>query len=136
MEKLKLVIYSILHFLVDLSCVTLVYNITNNLVELALYLIIIYNFLAFAMQLPLGVLVDKIRKNNKVAVIGTGMVVIAHFFIINPFLAIIIAGIGNSLFHLGAGVEILEQSNNKAAQIGIFVSTGALLPRNPFTSIM
>ena len=38
----------------------------------------------------------------------------------------ITAGIGNALFHVGSGAEILELYRGRAAEPGIFVSTGAL----------
>jgi len=126
MKNLKLIVYSILHFLVDLSCITLVYNVTHSLTELAFCLIVMYNFSAFAMQLPLGILIDRIRKNRGALIFGITLIVTGYFFIKIPFLAILMVGIGNSLFHLGAGIEVLEMSKNKATKIGIFVSTGAL----------
>ena len=65
-------IYSIAHFLVDLSCVILVSNlIKNNLnSEMSIfYVIIIYDIVAFALQLPIGIIADKLNKNAIVAAV-------------------------------------------------------------------
>ena len=41
-------------------------------------------------------------------------------------IACIIAGIGNALFHVGGGIDVLNISEKKASLSGIFVSTGAM----------
>lgn len=38
----------------------------------------------------------------------------------------LIAGIGNAMFHIGGGIDVLNISDKKATLSGIFVSTGAL----------
>ena len=50
-------IYSIIHFIVDLSCAILVSNLVTQKMGAGTNLfiaILIYNFFAFAMQLPIG----------------------------------------------------------------------------------
>ncbi len=72
MKKTITFIYSIAHFLVDLSCVILVSNlIKNNLnSEMSIfYVIIIYDIVAFALQLPIGIIADKLNKNAIVAAV-------------------------------------------------------------------
>ncbi len=39
---------------------------------------------------------------------------------------ILLVGLGNSLFHVTAGAEVLETSQNKMWPLGVFVSTGAV----------
>lgn len=85
-----------------------------------------YNFFAFFMQFPLGIIADKINKNGLVAAGGCVLILCALLCTPFPFYACIIAGLGNALFHLGGGIDVLNISHKCAARVGIFVSTGAL----------
>ena len=88
--------------------------------------ILIYNFSAFAMQLPIGILADKINKNANCSAIGCILVAIAFGFANYGIISCLIAGIGNAMFHVGGGIDVLNISNKKATLSGIFVSTGAM----------
>ena len=122
-------IYTFLHFLVDFSCAILLYHqvypIVDNPIEIA-YCFLFYNFFAFAVQLPIGIIADHVRKNSLFASLGCLIIALAHVCAPLGLFACIIAGIGNALFHIGAGVDILNLSKGKAALPGIFVSSGAL----------
>ncbi len=128
--KTKIVgIYSLIHFIVDLACAILVANLVTSKMGQTTNLfiaIITYNFFAFAMQLPIGIIADKINKNAICSSIGCILVAIAFGFSNLGFLACIIAGIGNSLFHVGGGIDVLNISEKKAALSGIYVSTGSM----------
>ena len=72
MRKTTTFIYSIAHFLVDLSCIILVTNLVKNNLnsEISIfYTILIYDIVAFALQLPIGIIADKLNKNAIVAAI-------------------------------------------------------------------
>ena len=129
MRKKIVSIYSIIHFIVDLSCAILVTNLVTqklgNGVPLFLA-IILYNFFAFAMQFPIGVIADKVNKNALCAALGCTLVAIAFAFSNFGIISCIIAGIGNALFHIGGGIDVLNISDKKATLSGIFVSTGAM----------
>ena len=120
----KLALYSIAHFWVDLSCAFLVFRTLLGVEELAMCLLL-YNFCAFALQMPLGLLADRWNRNGFVAAVGCLLVAVAYVTPI-PLLTAVVAGIGNSLFHLGGGIDVLNTSQKKAAALGIFVSPGAL----------
>lgn len=130
MKKFSIVgIYSIIHCIVDMACAMLIAGIltpvstgTNSLV----IAIILYNLFAFAFQLPFGILADKINKNAIVSVIGCLFVIIAYFINSFAILSCIIAGIGNALFHIGGGIDVLNISDKKATLPGIYVATGAM----------
>lgn len=129
MRKKIVSIYSIIHFIVDLSCAILVTNlVTQKLGEgVPLFLaIVLYNFFAFAMQFPIGVIADRVNKNALCSALGCTLVAIAFAFSNFGIVSCIIAGIGNALFHIGGGIDILNISDKKATLSGIFVSTGAL----------
>lgn len=122
-------IYSVIHFIVDLSCAILVSNLVTQKMgaETDLFIaILIYNFFAFAMQLPIGILADKINKNAVCSAIGCALVAIAFGFANYGIISCLIAGIGNAMFHVGGGIDVLNISDKKATLSGIFVSTGAM----------
>ena len=130
MKKFSIVgIYSIIHFVVDMACAILISGIltptlieTNNLIVS----IFLYNFFAFAFQLPFGILADKFNRNAIVSAIGCLFVIIAYCISGFGILACITAGIGNALFHVGGGIDVLNISNRKATLPGIYVATGAM----------
>ena len=129
MNKKVMLVYSIIHFVVDFSCAVLVDNIITSLLtgSFSLFLaIVIYNFFAFAIQLPIGIFADKINKNAICSALGCILVILA--FIISKFgiISCLTAGVGNAMFHIGGGIDVLNISNKKATLSGIFVSTGAL----------
>lgn len=120
-------LYSALHFLVDMVCAWAMFGkfIPGNDGYLS---ILLYNFCAFALQMPIGALLDLyISRSPK----------LPHFFaasgvaltIIGVFTHPVILGLGNALFHVGGGVITIREDNahnRKGAALGIFVAPGAL----------
>lgn len=117
-------LYSLAHFWVDLSCAFLVFRTLLDSGDLAMCLLL-YNFCAFAMQMPLGLIADKLDRNGLVAAVGCLLVALAYLSPI-PLVTAVVAGMGNALFHLGGGIDVLNGSRKKAAALGVFVSPGAL----------
>ena len=130
MKKISIVgIYSIIHCIVDMACAMLIAGIVTPILGENYSLIIaifLYNLFAFAFQLPFGIFADKINKNALVSAIGCVFVIIAYCMSSVGVLACIIAGIGNALFHVGGGIDVLNIANKKATLPGIYVSTGAM----------
>lgn len=120
----KLLLFSAGHFLVDFFCAVLMFSAVSGSGSFALYLLI-YNFCAFAMQMPLGLMADYLSRNSIVAGVGCVMVALAWLLSGSPLAAAITAGLGNALFHVGGGVDVLNHSQEKSAALGIFVSPGA-----------
>lgn len=92
--------------------------------------IIAYNAIAFALQLPIGLLADAhpefLRRGY---FFGTLLVVVAALgaaFGGTGWTVLAAACIGNALFHLTAGKDVLETHAGRSAPIGLFISTGAL----------
>jgi FSR family fosmidomycin resistance protein-like MFS transporter len=115
-------IYSITHFLVDFACAFLIFRFagTPNW-----YLcVLLYNFFAFAMQMPLGILADVWNRNCLFAAFGC-VFVAAAYGLQHVIAAVVVVGIGNALFHIGSGIDILNISEEKSSAIGVFVSPGA-----------
>lgn len=123
-HKTMLGIYSATHFWVDLSCAFLVFRTLADVEEFALCLLL-YNFCAFALQMPFGLLADKFDRNGLAAALGCILVAAAYLSPL-PLLTAVVAGCGNALFHLGGGIDVLNTSEKRAWALGIFVSPGAL----------
>lgn len=64
-----LALYSAAHFWVDLSCAFLVLRTQTGAADFALCLLL-YNFCAFALQMPLGLLADRLDRNGPAAAAG------------------------------------------------------------------
>ncbi len=124
MNKRLLALYSAGHFWVDLSCALLLFGTLRSDPDLDLYLMI-YNFCAFALQMPLGLLTDRLNRNGAVAAAGC-MIVAAAYLSSVPLVTVVTAGAGNALFHLGGGVDVLNVSEIKASALGVFISPGAV----------
>ncbi len=89
-------------------------------------LIVLYNTLAFGGQAPVGWLLDRLRAYRRGAVIGVVLVAEALLFFPGWALgAVVLAGVGNALFHVGAGALVLRSSADRATESGVFVGPGA-----------
>jgi len=129
-------IYSICHFLVDfLSCVFILgvgkINCLNEVGDLnfEVYIAqtIIYNFFAFAFQVPMGFVMDRLKIYKYVGIIGFGLIGVCYAIRMgNPYIFAIIVGIGNGLFHLEGGVNAYDNSKGTAFLNGLFVAPGAM----------
>lgn len=117
-------VYSVSHFLVDFACAFLMFRYMSSVPEAALC-VLLYNFCAFALQMPLGLIADKVNKNYLFAISGCILVASAFLFVPYAVPAVLIIGVGNALFHLGGGIDVLNISKKKLSALGIFVSPGA-----------
>ena len=117
-------VYSLAHLVVDFSCAFLMFSRINNSSQWYLCLIL-YNFCAFAMQMPIGLLADKINRNAIFGAAGCAFVAMSYGFGNLSVPCAVIAGLGNGLFHVGGGIDILNISKEKSSALGIFVSPGA-----------
>lgn len=114
-------IYSMSHFAVDLGCAYAAFSGSTA----GAFGFLLYNFFAFAMQMPLGLLADRFGKNRWFAVIGTLLVALICCFPSFGITGIVVLGLGNALFHIGGGLDVLNLSGSRAAPLGVFVSPGA-----------
>ena len=123
-RKTAVSVYAVTHFLVDFACAFLVFNRLDG--APALYMsFLLYNFCAFALQLPLGLIADRLNKNALCAAAGCVLVALSYGVAGSSVLAAVVAGVGNGLFHIGGGVDVLNTSRGKAGLLGIFVAPGA-----------
>ena len=117
-------IYSLSHFFVDFACALLMFRFIAGTKE-AYASVLLYNFCAFAMQMPLGIIADKWNRNFLFAIIGCALVGFAFAFTAFPIIAALVIGLGNAMFHLGGGIDVLNISQKKLSALGVFVSPGA-----------
>lgn len=120
----RLTVYSASHFLVDFGCALLIFRTVSASGDPTV-LFILYNYCAFALQMPVGLLADKLNRNALMAAAGCALVALGCAFSAVPLAAAAISGVGNALFHVGGGVDVLDDSGGKASSLGVFVSPGA-----------
>ena len=114
-------IYSFAHFAVDLGCAFAMFSACES----TPIHFLLYNFCAFAMQMPLGLLADAWRNNRQFAVVGALLVAAICCLPSFGYLGAVVLGLGNGLFHIGGGLDVMNLSGEKAAPLGVFVSPGA-----------
>lgn len=92
--------------------------------------VLVYNFLAFALQLPLGVALDAVPcLVRRSFAVGCGFVcaaALASAAGAHGWFVLAVACVGNALFHLSAGKQVLDAHGGRSGPIGLFISTGAL----------
>lgn len=126
-QKNKIIsIYAISHAIVDFCCAAIVYSFIDISLDILLKLVILYNVLAFGLQFVFGFIADKTHTEKKLAVFGCILLIMGICVSPNPYLSVIIMGIGNAMFHAGGGVVSLSLEEGKASLAGIFVAPGAL----------
>ena len=123
--------YAILHFLVDGLCAFAMFG-TFSVRENWYLNVLLYNFCAFALQMPLGVVLDGLNRRKCLGkcepAFGFALVGVLLTFlgaVTHP----VILGIGNALFHLGGGVGTIHEDEKKGWHgrgLGVFVAPGAL----------
>lgn len=142
------VLYSILHLLVDGLCAIAMFGRYIPQKDGYFY-ILLYNFCAFALQMPFGVLLDALNLREKKGKAGktdfafltvtAGVLCTVAGAVIHP----VLLGIGNALFHVGGGVGSIREDqagHRRGRGLGLFVAPGALglylgnliAVRNPF----
>lgn len=123
-SRLSGILLGFSHFAVDFCCTALLCAHTNP--KSALLCAIIYNGLAFAFQLPVGAMADRLGQNRHFAILGCLTVACGGFAVNVPLLMSVILGLGNAFFHVGGGREALLRGGRKASRIGYFVAPGAI----------
>ncbi len=122
--------YALAHFFVDFCSATLIFGALPNEGDWRLSLLL-YNFCAFALQMPIGLLTDRYGKSLMCVKFACMFLAAACLLGImsggwlSPFIAVL-AGLGNGLFHIGAGIAVLQRSGKSAGPLWIFVAPGAL----------
>jgi len=126
----NLFVYGAAHAVIDGICAGVIFSILKNQINSTVdfvSLVILYNILAFGLQTIFGFITDYFKSPRTVTLLGcllTGFSALT--FISFPIAAIILAGLGNALFHVGAGSISLNLTPKRATAPGIYVAPGAL----------
>ena len=128
MKIFPLAAYTFSHFAVDYLCFWILFgyfSAENFGSEKALGFVL-YNFIAFGLQMVIGAFCDENRKFPSSA-LGCLLVLAAVLISpVAPWFSLITTALGNAFFHVGGGIESLVHSGGKLYRSGIFVSAGAL----------
>lgn len=128
------------HAVVDASCLALLAqhgtSFSTHVSEEAIlqgqdlsiwHLYLLYNALAFGTQFSIGAFADRWRAYRGTALWGVAAVGAAVAIGRSaPLAAVVIAGLGNAAFHVGAGAVVLRMAPDRAAPSGVFVGPGSL----------
>ncbi|MBF0904093.1 MAG: fosmidomycin resistance protein [Atopobium sp.] len=131
--------FALCHFVVDFACVSTMLCAVSRVLgesgqgslELVALSILLYDVVAFAFQLPVGIALDKLDKNSLAAMLSYALVSGGVLLSLVPFalfewLAVLLLAAGNALFHCAGGLCVLNISQKHAGPSGIFIATGAV----------
>ena len=118
---------SLCHMGIDFLCAFSLYRIFANRYEAFL----LYNFCAFALQMPFGLLIDIISDRTRKTILPGISFMFAGVIltVLGSFVSHIILGIGNALFHVGGGVLVIHEDDDhdlNGRALGCFVAPGAI----------
>ena len=122
---------ALLHFLVDGLCLCCLYLIVFPFSFSYLTgIFVVYNVLAFLTQPLTGLLADRMRDRHwmllaAVVLLLAAVMTVTFGFSFAAYLAPVLLGIGNSLFHVWGGKQVVLKAGNDTRALGLFVSTGA-----------
>ncbi len=120
-------IASVMHMGIDFLCAFSLYHHFTSFTDAFL----LYNFCAFALQLPLGIVLDYLMKEKKRSFLPsylftvTGVLLTVLGTLIHP----VVLGIGNAFFHVGGGVLSIHEDDHyhfNGRGLGTFVAPGAI----------
>ncbi|NLT98945.1 MAG: hypothetical protein GXW96_12455, partial [Christensenellaceae bacterium] len=117
--------YSLSHFCVDFACFWLLFGrvmAAGLPLETVALMFLAYNIVAFGLQAPLGHLCD-ICPRIPAGFIGCAVVAAGLLASSMLWPALLLAALGNAVFHVGGGIDSL--SGSRMWRSGVFVSAGA-----------
>jgi len=123
-------VFSLTHLVVDFACFFVLFSAFFAGMDEA-YLIsggfLLYNAVAFALQVPIGYLADKVRfSHGFFAITGCMLVLLGVILPVNPWIKLSLCALGNAAFHVGGGIDSLVFARGRYARSGIFISFGSL----------
>ncbi len=126
--KFTLPILTLGHFSIDFAC--LYYFFTNypqHRLIAGIGAALLYNFLAFALQAPIGYFFDRFQAKRSTS-IGFLFVLCGYTCGLWKFSAagLILCGFGNAFYHVGGSIGIVCTNKKGLRDSAIFVSAGAL----------
>lgn len=128
-DTFSVALYAAAHFFVDCISAYLILGRLSGKDHFS-EMILIYNFCAFALQMPLGAFADQMVTCTWLSAAGMGLLTLlsvsASSVVRYPAVLAVLTGIGNALFHIGCGTQVLRTERDNCRDSGLFVSTGAI----------
>lgn len=131
--------FALCHFVVDFACVSTMLCAVSRVLgesgqgsmEVVALSILLYDIVAFTLQLPIGIALDQLDKNSyaallSYALVGAGVILSLVPIALLEWPAILLLAIGNALFHSAGGLSVFNISQKHAGPSGIFIATGAI----------
>ena len=129
-HKKQLAIFSLSHLIIDFVCFyVLMGSFSGGVKNIALISVgfLIYNFIAFALQVPIGYLADSCNiPYVYFAVFGCFLVAAGATPPLFSWIKLLLCAFGNAFFHVGGGIDSLVHADGKFARSGIFIAFGAV----------
>ncbi|MBN2528022.1 MAG: hypothetical protein JXR76_16650 [Deltaproteobacteria bacterium] len=123
-------VFGLIHLVIDLVTVSSAFAVSRIFdvpLVVGISSIVLYDILAFAGQPIIGWLSDNNATYHRVALIGIIMVMLSvPMLMFQPVVGLVLTGIGNACFHVGAGALSLGATPGRATVPGIFVAPGAI----------
>jgi FSR family fosmidomycin resistance protein-like MFS transporter len=123
-------VLGLVHALVDATTVSVVLRSTRTAEvtrELAFLLVVGYDWIAFATQPLWGYLMDRWATPRSTRAIGLALCLASVPACgLAPRTAMVLAGLGNAVYHLGAGAAVLRLGLGRTLPAGLYVAPGAL----------
>ena len=122
---------ALLHFLVDGLCLCCLYLLVSPFnLQNFLGVFILYNVLAFLTQPLTGLWADRMRDKHwmlllSVILLALAVLTMSFHSSFSCYLVPVLAGMGNSFFHVWGGKQVILKAGNDMRALGLFVSTGA-----------
>ncbi len=116
------------HFGVDLACLYFYFtNFPQSGLVKVISAALLYNFLAFALQAPIGYFFDKFPAKRSTTI---GILFVLGGFILGLWhlrtAGLVLCGFGNAFYHVGGSIGIARTDKKGLRDSGVFVSAGAL----------
>ena len=124
-----LYLYGTAHVAVDAICAAIVFRVAFvQAVHPTAFvrLLVLYHVLAFGLQAVIGLAVDAAGKPRLAAALGCLVSAGGLLFPSLPVLSVVLAGLGNAVFHVGGGMISLRLTPHRARAPGLFVAPGSL----------
>lgn len=127
---LTVALYGAAHLLVDMASIGTLYTAARSglFPEVwAALLILFYDYAAFASQMFIGYALDRLGISGHAAAAGCAITAAGLWLAgPSPVAAVLLAALGNALFHVGGGTVCLRLEPGRAIWPGLFVAPGAI----------
>ena len=119
------VLFAVAHFFAEAACAFVMARFAvsdGSLFKLSA----VFLLCTFGFQPLLGLLADVVNRNTVMASAGCALIALSFFFRGSPLWVAVICGLGNSAFHTGAGLDVLNTSDRRLWLLALYMSPDVL----------